>query len=184
MIIFMGMTAVSIGLTVLILGLHFVKSTKPPPEWLTGLVNNWLRPMLHCSRRRQSAGISPHVMKQLKHDNNDITGNHGNQDGKKRKDSLQNDSDFGDFDDIEHSKNVDAKLKVMYDLSNQIREITTRMIRKEKEGEAFAKWKEIANVLELFFFWLFMALMVLFTVVLLVIVPATQPDVSMEAPSP
>ena len=183
MILFMGITAVSIGITVIVLGVHFNKSSKPPPTWLLKLVDNWLQPILHCRRGSQ---ITPTVLQNKNpHKKDNLNNSNREGTGVRATSLLSIDNEMfieemkASFED-EKVKNFDPHTKILLQLTNQVHLITSTIEKKELEDDVKKKWMYVAEVLETFFFYLFLLIMFVFTLIILVIFPRTQPDISIN----
>ena len=149
----MGITALTTAVTVFILRLHHQDKQSTPPKWLTSLVYKWIRPAMfpNCT-----------VPKNTQH---------------------PLDNKFQNPKDILYSTPENYAYAYSSRYSDETQCITT-VDEPEKETESpkieqsNAQWKDLANILDSFFFVLFLILTIAISIIILIVVPITKRNIT------
>ncbi len=203
----LGITTVTIAIQVLVLALHHHPPNKPPPMWIKNLLA-----ALKWSSNSYSSKVWGKGENNTKYDtvskkqsdgwpvNQGLTnGNtssvnqaqqviyrNRNADSLSRMNSLNSIKYIvvppSGQNGVENELNKESKLQS--DLAaDDINYVAKTLYKKERQDNVLNEWRDIATDIDSLFFWVFLVILSVTTVIILGIIPLTQRDPSMDPES-
>ena len=198
----MGITTVTISIQVLVLALHHHPPNKHPPRWIRKLLGT-----LHWSNYAYSAtaiyrGDNDSKYGRVARKSNEdyrvnpkTTDVHKNNKYKAQqvifRNGYENATGIGHLKPIvvppsgkshrENTKESGNEFKLQNTPTNDdIKYMANTVHKKENQESIMNEWRDIAKDIDSLFFWLFLVILSLTTVIILGVMPLTQPDPSMD----